>query len=276
MPRAYSGDLRRRVVAAALEGGQSREVVARRFAVGRSSVYRWVETAQAEGRLEARPMRGGPRPMIRDETEAALKDMVKSDNHLTLAEYRDRLADRTEVRVHPWTVGRALRRLGLTRKKKTLRAIEQDEAAIWRNAKPGLKRSLGSLSSASSSSTRVLPAPTSSAATAGAPAASVPPARHLVVIGNASPSWARSGPEGIVAAMSIPAATDGAVFCAWLEQVLLPELRRIRPDAVLVMDNLAAHKTQAVRALLDGSGFAYRYLPRYSPDLNPIGPPGPR
>ena len=87
MPRAYSGDLRRRVVAAALEGGQSREVVARRFAVGRSSVYRWVETAQTEGRLEARPMRGGPRPMIRDETEAALKDMVKSDNHLTLAEY---------------------------------------------------------------------------------------------------------------------------------------------------------------------------------------------
>ena len=91
MPRAYSGDLRRRVVAAALEGGQSREVVARRFAVGRSSVYRWVEMAQTEGRLEARPMRGGPRPMIRDETEAALKDMVKSDNHLTLAEYRDRM-----------------------------------------------------------------------------------------------------------------------------------------------------------------------------------------
>ena len=72
--------------------------------------------------------------------------------------------------------------------------------------------------------------------------------------------------------MSIPAATDGAVFCAWMEQVLLPELRRIRPDAVLVMDNLAAHKTKAVRALLDGSGFAYRYLPRYSPDLNPIEP----
>ena len=120
MPRAYSGDLRRRVVAAALEGGQSRGTVARRFAVGRSSVDRWVETAEIEGRMEAKPMRGGPRPMIRDETEAALKDMVKSDNHLTLAEYRDRLADRTEIRVHPWTVGRALRRLGLTRKKEDL------------------------------------------------------------------------------------------------------------------------------------------------------------
>jgi transposase len=80
------------------------------------------------------------------------------------------------------------------------------------------------------------------------------------------------GPEGIVAAMSIPAATDGAVFHAYLEQVLLPELRRTRPDAVLVMDNLAAHKAQAVRTLLDASGFTYLYLPRYSPDLNPIEP----
>jgi transposase len=39
---------------------------------------------------------------------------------------------------------------------------------------------------------------------------------------------------------------------------------------VLVMNNLAAHKTPAVRKLLNGSGFTYRYLPAYSPDLNPI------
>jgi transposase len=57
-----------------------------------------------------------------------------------------------------------------------------------------------------------------------------------------------------------------------VERVLLPEPRRTRPDAVLVMDNLAAHKTRAVRALLDGSGFAYRHLPRHSPDLNPMEP----
>jgi transposase len=80
------------------------------------------------------------------------------------------------------------------------------------------------------------------------------------------------GLEGILGAMSIPAATDGAVFHAYLAQVLLPELRRVKPDAVLVMDNLGAHKTAAVRALLDGTGFTYRYLPRYSPDLNPIEP----
>ena len=80
------------------------------------------------------------------------------------------------------------------------------------------------------------------------------------------------GTEGIVGAMSVEAATSAAVFHAYLDEVLLPELRRAKPDAVLVMDDLPAHKVPKVRALLDRSGFAYRYLPAYSPDLNPIEP----
>lgn len=80
------------------------------------------------------------------------------------------------------------------------------------------------------------------------------------------------GLEGMLATMSIPAATDGEVFRTYLAQVLLPELLQGKPDAVLVMDNLNAHKTAAVRALLDSTGFEYRYLPRYSPDLSPIEP----
>jgi transposase len=80
------------------------------------------------------------------------------------------------------------------------------------------------------------------------------------------------GIGGMVAAMSVEAATSGAIFLAYLDQVLLPELRRSRPDAVLVLDNLRAHKTAAVRRLLDRSGFAYRSLPPYSPDLSPIEP----
>ena len=117
MPRAYSADLRGRVVAAVLDGGQSRQAVARRFLVGRSTVYRWVDTAESEGRVAAKPMHGGPPPTIRDDSEAALRRLVAGGNHLTLAEYRDRLAEETGIRVHPWTLGRALRRLGLTRKK---------------------------------------------------------------------------------------------------------------------------------------------------------------
>jgi transposase len=80
------------------------------------------------------------------------------------------------------------------------------------------------------------------------------------------------GIGGIVAAMSVEAATSGAVFAAYLDQALLPELRRTKPDAVLVLDNLRAHKATQVRGLLDRSGFAYRYLPAYSPDLSPIEP----
>ena len=78
--------------------------------------------------------------------------------------------------------------------------------------------------------------------------------------------------EGMLAAMSVQGAASGVVFHAYLERVLLPELRRAKPDAVLVMDNLGAHKTPNVRELLDRSGFLYRYLPAYSPDLNPIEP----
>jgi transposase len=77
---------------------------------------------------------------------------------------------------------------------------------------------------------------------------------------------------GFRATMSIEAATDGASFAAYLEQVLLPVLRQHKPDAVLVMDNLRPHKTPEVQAVLDGSGFPYRYLPAYSPDLSPIEP----
>ena len=72
--------------------------------------------------------------------------------------------------------------------------------------------------------------------------------------------------------MGVEAAISAQVFHAYLDQALLPELRRTKPDAALAMDNLAAHKAPRVRALLDGSGFAYCYLPACSPDLNPIEP----
>ena len=80
------------------------------------------------------------------------------------------------------------------------------------------------------------------------------------------------GIEGVLATMSVEDATDGAIFAAYLEQVLLPVLRARKPDAVLVMDNLRPHKTPQVQAVLEQSGFAYRYLPAYSPDLSPIEP----
>jgi transposase len=73
--------------------------------------------------------------------------------------------------------------------------------------------------------------------------------------------------SGWAATMTIEAATDGDIFLAYLEQVLCAQLQ---PDDVVVMDNLAAHKVQGVRELVESRGAHLRYLPPYSPDFNPI------
>src|SRR3712207_6195862 len=76
--------------------------------------------------------------------------------------------------------------------------------------------------------------------------------------------------EGLVATMSIEASTSTSVLLAYLEQVLVPKLQQVRPDAILVMDNLRPHHATEVRDLLDRAGIGLLYLPRYSPELNPI------
>lgn len=85
--------------------------------------------------------------------------------------------------------------------------------------------------------------------------------QRLTVLG----ALAREG-----AAMTIAAATDTAVFLAFLDHVLIPELPRTKPDAVVIIDNLSPHKAPAVRARLEAAGLTLLYLPRYSPDLSPI------
>jgi transposase len=68
--------------------------------------------------------------------------------------------------------------------------------------------------------------------------------------------------------MSIEASTS--VLLAYLEQILVPALKRAKPDAILVMDNLRPHHATEVRDLLDQAGIGLLYLPRYSPEFNPI------
>jgi transposase len=73
--------------------------------------------------------------------------------------------------------------------------------------------------------------------------------------------------DGWVASMAIESPTDGDVFKAFLQDVLCPQ---IKPENVVVMDNLAAHKVDGVRQIIESAGATIRYLPPYSPDLNPI------
>jgi transposase len=69
------------------------------------------------------------------------------------------------------------------------------------------------------------------------------------------------------ACLAFDGATDSACFEAYVERCLVPALR---PGDIVVMDNLACHKTAEVARLIAAAGAEVRYLPAYSPDLNPI------
>ena len=73
--------------------------------------------------------------------------------------------------------------------------------------------------------------------------------------------------RGMIATMTIEAATDREIFLAYLDEVLCPKLR---PGDVVVMDNLSSHKVNGVRERIEAVGARLLYLPPYSPDLNPI------
>ena len=72
---------------------------------------------------------------------------------------------------------------------------------------------------------------------------------------------------GFVAPLCVEGAIHGELFQAWIEQHLVKVLR---PGDVVVMDNLSSHKGPRVRAAIEAVGASVRYLPPYSPDLNPI------
>jgi transposase len=73
--------------------------------------------------------------------------------------------------------------------------------------------------------------------------------------------------EQITAPFLVDGPVDAEVFLVYLQQVLLPGLQ---PGDTLVLDNLSTHKAQGVASLLHAKGITLRYLPPYSPDLNPI------
>jgi transposase len=73
--------------------------------------------------------------------------------------------------------------------------------------------------------------------------------------------------RGMEAVMTVPEATDGDVFRAYVEQVLCATLR---PGDGLILDNLSAHKVAGIRELIEACGAQLLYLPPYSPDLHPI------
>lgn len=67
--------------------------------------------------------------------------------------------------------------------------------------------------------------------------------------------------------MALEGTTDTESFRSYVSQVLVPVLK---PDDIVVMDNLSPHKSDPTLALITRAGAQVLFLPAYSPDLNPI------
>ena len=263
MVRPYSTDLRERVVSAVLAGERCRAVAAR-YEVAVSSVVKWSQRYRRTGSVAPDKM-GGYRRRVLEPHCDFIVERINQEPHLTLYRLRDELAARG-VAVSHNTVWLFLRREGL-RFKKTLFALEQARVDVARHRKRWKNWQA-----------RLDP-------------------EHLVFIDE---TWIRTnmaplrgwGPKGervrgfaphgrwrtltFVGALrcdrlTAPCVFDGPIngvcFRAYVEQLLVPTLA---PGDIVVMDNLGSHKSNAVRNAVKAAGARLWFLPKYSPDLNPI------
>ena len=195
-------------------------------------MYLWLQQRRDEGRTAPKPApRGGPAPVIRGAVADALGRLVDADDALTLAECARALEAEAGVRAAPSMLCRALQRLNLPRKKDPARGragYGRGRAGAGRVAArdPRRRETLAGISperlafiDESAALTNLVRShgrsPRGQRAHGRAPRGKW---HRLTVIG-------ALGAEGIVGAMGVEAATSGAVFAAFLERVLLPELR---------------------------------------------------
>lgn len=115
MPRAYSADLRTRVLEACAAAEVARAEIARRYQISEATLYGWWKQWKEEGRREAKPHAGGSE---REIDPAVLRSLVAEKNDRTRAELAALYQEQTGRAMHPASVSKILRREGITRKKK--------------------------------------------------------------------------------------------------------------------------------------------------------------
>ncbi len=134
MARAYSLDLRERVVAAAREEDLTRAEVAQRFGIGEATLYNWLRRWQDEGSLVPRRHGGGRRPSLDEGGMQQLKMLVEEQNDRTLEEYRALLAEKTGGAMSTSALDRALTQLALPRKKRRFTPPSRSETMSSKRA----------------------------------------------------------------------------------------------------------------------------------------------
>jgi transposase len=241
--------------------GPQREI-ARLFRVSVSFVSRLLQRRRQKGTLAPEPHGGGPTPVLSPDDQQRLEDLIQKHNDNTL----DQLRQQGGLACSLTTIWRALRRRGLTSKKKTQHADERDRADV-RQKRRSFRRKVKRVEPK-----RLVFVDETGVTTAMARAYGWAP-RGERAVGSAPGSWesltviAALGLDGVRAPLVFPGSTDTAAFESYVEQVLVPDLHA---GDVVVWDNLAPHQAYAVAAAVKRAGARLLPLPPYSPDYTPI------
>lgn len=265
MAGALSQDLRSRVIAA-VDGGLSRNAAAKRFGVAIATAVRWIKDWREFGRSTPRPV-GGDRRSHRIEAFADLiMATVDAQKDVTLAELAELLHRKHGVVFAESTIWRFLDRRSVTYKK-TAHAIEQERPDVrerredWFDAQPDLDPQSLVFIDETGASTKM--ARLRGRAIRGQRCRASVPHGHwqtttfvgALRLGGMTAPWVLDGP------------INGAAFLAYVQHVLVPTLQ---PGDVVIMDNLPAHKSEAIRVAIAAVGARRVFLPPYSPDFSPI------
>ncbi|WP_353646998.1 IS630 family transposase [Mesorhizobium sp. WSM2240] len=264
MTRSLSGDLRGRVIAAIEDGVSTREA-ARRFRIGISTAGAWHRRYRETGEMQARKQ-GQPSRSKLDTHEAFILALIEDAPDITLAEIGERLAAELGVRAAPSTVWLFLDRRGITFKK-TAHASEQQRPDVlrrriaWFDGQLDLDPERLIFIDETAASTKM--ARLRGRAPCGERCRAAVPHGHW----KTTTFTAGLRLDGMAAPMLLDGPMNGPAFLAYAEQVLAPELR---PDDIVIMDNLPAHRISGVREAIEKVGARLLFLPPYSPDFNPI------
>jgi transposase len=260
---AYSLDLRERIIKS-WQDGQSKSAIARIFMVNLSTVKRYVQRFECLGHVlptVQRHMVG----KLNSKKRKQLARQLEAHPDFSLAQHKEWWNRRhgEQLQVSESLLSRVFRRLGWTRKKKTIGAAERDEAerAVFRALIKTLP--IEDIVVLDESSTRIGMIPLYARAPCGRRAYD----HSIQNYGRNLTLLASLTTGGMQAAMTLEGSVDKVAFEAFVREVLIPTLH---PGQIVIMDNLPSHKTDRILNLLTSTGCLVLFLPAYSPDLSPI------